>query len=685
MLGTLIIALLLAIVINANSLIWQLPYIGLALGALYLILLTVVTSKLIRFTKSRAEQLIWGLVIIMATVAISGSVLFYLIDFGQLIFQLVLYALPLLLYLCLRFNKNDAAIIELKNTNPWPALFYFAIFLTLLISLCLNQINIAVRSPWQILPPLPLVLYGLLVVTFIAFYRKQRSVLWLVILGLGTWSLLPLVFPLSYGFDPWVHQASERLLALTGTISPKPLYYLGQYSLVVFLSKLLSVTVENIDRWLLLILASLTWASSFFLFLKNLLKDHKHLLVLAASSLIFVWSIFTITNPQALANMWALAAIMLMATRRLNASVPWWPIILVTAACLFTHPLTGLPLVLIMFLFWLFEQVKPAITWLKSPTAIVSLLIVPLSFVVFSELTTSGASVILTNNFLVNLAGLGELIKNALPILPYYVDLVDFVYLIGRLLVWGFLFLAGWGLFITKNKYPGLKPFALAFALLTGSFLIMKLFFTFPYLTANEQGFYSERLWQLALLFLWPLVMYAIADLWQKGWLKGNSFRLLLLSGLVIGLTTAFYLTYPRIDLYNKATGYNTTKSDIEAVNLIAQDAGDTPYVVLANQAVSAAALHEFGFSKYYNGNFYYPLPTGTNPLYPIFLEAVENNGPYYDVMIKVPEQLGINTIYLVINNYWADSERLNTIANEESSKHFYTSDGKISIFRYDY
>ena len=147
----------------------------------------------------------------------------------------------------------------------------------------------------------------------------------------------------------------------------------------------------------------------------------------------------------------------------------------------------------------------------------------------------------------------------------------------------------------------------------------------------------------------------------------------------------AFYLTYPRHDSYHKDTGYNTTPADIEAVNLIARDAGSTPYVVLANQAVSAAALHEYGFSKYYNGNFYYPLPTGSNPLYPIFLEAAETNGPYYDVVIKASQQFHVSTIYLVLNHYWGDAKRLNTIANEESSKHFYTSDNSVSVFRYNY
>ena len=49
---------------------------------------------------------------------------------------------------------------------------------------------------------------------------------------------------------------------------------------------------------------------------------------------------------------------------------------------------------------------------------------------------------------------------------------------------------------------------------------------------------------------------------------------------------------------------------------------GVSPYIVLANQSVSAAALLRFGFHTYYGAQFYYAIPTGA-PLYQSYLDMV--------------------------------------------------------------
>jgi hypothetical protein len=224
----------------------------------------------------------------------------------------------------------------------------------------------------------------------------------------------------------------------------------------------------------------------------------------------------------------------------------------------------------------------------------------------------------------------------------------------------------------------------LAASLVATGFIVLKLCFTFASLPLNEQDFYSIRLWDLALLCLTPLVLLGGLKIGQWLRLKFSSALPWLLAGSLI-LTASFYLTYPRMDTWQKDTAYNTTPADVEVVKLIAETAGDLPYVVLANQAVSAAAVREFGFTNYFAGNFYYPIPTGTNPLYQIYLDATEGGMPKRDIIAQAAQIANVPQVYLVLNRYWADFLKLAPIASQEADQKWIISNDKIQVFRYDF
>ncbi|MBI4281422.1 hypothetical protein HY625_01235, partial [Candidatus Uhrbacteria bacterium] len=86
---------------------------------------------------------------------------------------------------------------------------------------------------------------------------ERQSPLLLFLLTFLTLSISLFIFPLGSGFDPFIHQATEKIIAATGTITPKPLYYIGQYTLVVFLSKILGISVAWVDKLLVPLLASI--------------------------------------------------------------------------------------------------------------------------------------------------------------------------------------------------------------------------------------------------------------------------------------------------------------------------------------------------------------------------------------------------------------------------------------------
>jgi hypothetical protein len=143
------------------------------------------------------------------------------------------------------------------------------------------------------------------------------------------------------------------------------------------------------------------------------------------------------------------------------------------------------------------------------------------------------------------------------------------------------------------------------------------------------------------------------------------------------------YVSYPRYDAYELVRSFNTSRYDIEAVRFIEADAKGDDYVVLANQAVSAAAVREFGFRKYYDGNFFYPIPTG-NKLYQTYLSMVYQM-PSKNTARRALELTGVSTVYFVLNDYWHEAERLKEEASREADASFNIGNEKITVFKYQF
>jgi hypothetical protein len=77
-------------------------------------------------------------------------------------------------------------------------------------------------------------------------------------------------------------------------------------------------------------------------------------------------------------------------------------------------------------------------------------------------------------------------------------------------------------------------------------------------------------------------------------------FKLTAAVGLAFMLLASVYASYPRFDNYYNSRGYSTGEADITSVKRAEERADGEKYIALANQQVSAAALHEFGFHNRY-------------------------------------------------------------------------------------
>ena len=141
------------------------------------------------------------------------------------------------------------------------------------------------------------------------------------------------------------------------------------------------------------------------------------------------------------------------------------------------------------------------------------------------------------------------------------------------------------------------------------------------------------------------------------------------------------YLAYPRRDNYDTSRGFNTGAADFLAVEYIEKNA-PTDYIVLANQQVSAAAVLQYGFKRYYGDVFYYPIPTG-GELYQFFLQM--NERPSREIVEEAMRLTDVNTAYYVVNDYWWQSERLIETAKLEADDWIALDSGKVHVFRYNY
>jgi hypothetical protein len=211
--------------------------------------------------------------------------------------------------------------------------------------------------------------------------------------------------------------------------------------------------------------------------------------------------------------------------------------------------------------------------------------------------------------------------------------------------------------------------------------LVLRIAGDFGFLIDYERGNYADRLFMVAWLLLLPV---AIPELGRR---LANAVHAPLVNRIAVLVAIGFlgagasYAALPRHDAVTPSRGWSVGSADIEAVKLIDQDSAGTPYTVLANQSVSAAAIKTFGFKRYNNDVFFYPIPTG-GPLYELFLRASYED-PSRDTMKDAARLGGSSLVYFVVNDYWWDAGRLSERAASSTDREFLIQDGKVKIFKY--
>ncbi|MFA6272650.1 MAG: hypothetical protein WC693_06195 [Patescibacteria group bacterium] len=637
------IFLILATVLGVNLYAGFLPPVfHVILGGGLLILAAVAKRK------KDGSFLALGVISITSIIMITGSVFFYLTKLGNL---------AAIVSLVIIFFKTKNARITLLKINlkkisgNWPLSLYIVLTAYLFYILINAASDGAIASPWLMLPAQFLPLFFADTALLIYISAKKYSAPLTAVFFFLFFSLAAFIYRLGYGFDIFNHEAAVKYILANGTITPKPLQYIGLYSIEIFLHRIVGLPIEWMSRFLLPALTALLP-----LVAQKLAKNK----AAALSLLLLPLSAFIVTAPQGMANLFLLFVIILSA-----AGQKTWHLAL---SALLIHPISGLA----AFIYLAIKKFKN-----KKLAIAAGALLLPLAFIFLSYEISGKLS--LNFNLAKTLANYWQLM--AFGGIKQNCNLwLDLIYFARIFLLPGIITFAIWTAWKYKKEISAAPLFA--FLACQISFLLMSIFTDFSYLINYEQNNYSERLFYISFLFLAPYLLHAASSYLsflrlvprsllemqsldevsgEVGRQEYKTLKIFFICLLSFFITANFYLAYPRWDNYENDKGKNVTAQMISAVQLVERDAAGKNYVVLTDQTVSAAALKTYGFKKYYSTSsgeiFYYPIPTG-GALYKEFLNLIYDNAGAAAAE-NARELTHADVAYIILPSYWENADKI--------------------------
>ncbi len=661
-----------------NVLIFQSPWLGLGSLAIGAWSVGRRYGTWLFPEESFTGKLLGGAFFCAALASILGSIVFYTTTITELtlltiiacmtLFSLFLKNATRLQLSLAQFSSSPVTLAALLLTITSLGLWWHAILS--------SPITTAIRSPWLSFSPAHILLLAVAFATSWFIYRRETSrllgAIGLVVTLFSAVSMAAALYSLGYGFDPFLHRATVEHIATFGTITPKPLYYIGQYALELLAMKLFFFPLFIVDIFLAPLAISLIG-----LFLLVQKKTTSWTPALLALLPLGAW---ISTTPQALAFAGTFAVIIWLwqtqGSWTRSARIGAW---IIAIGTLTFHPLAGIPAVGLVFL-------REITAWkhnLAKPLFIVSTigLSIALPIAFFAQSYLSGMSVGFSWSNLTDFSRLPDIgfwgtRWNAWG---------DVMTLVGANLFFITLILSLYGLIkIIKNDRDQFAwIYAAGIIIALTNFLFLGLAFDFPFLIAYERTDFAARLLIIAWLCCFPFVARAMQELAAQAapWKNIKIFSALLI--LIIFISN-IYTAYPRHDNYARSAAFSLTQADRDAVHAIDEDADTIPYIVLSNQTLAAAAIETFGFRTYYYDDvFFYPIPTG-GPLYQKYLSMVEEV-PTRETAQQAAELAGVHRVYFAVHSYWWQASKIIEEAKKSSDTWFSLGDGLVTIFVYSF
>jgi len=712
---------LLAVISSLNIYYWHSPILGLVSGLFFVGLSSILWGKKIFKEKTLGEQIYLGLVFFLALVIVFLTIIYYIYEINNLLIIVFLWLLSLVEFF-IDYKHKIIYNLTLKIYNFKITTYHLSLSNCFLVSIYLILLFItyyflkagityeAVRTPWIFVPKIFFLSYFLstLFLGYLNFKLKITASLILNSLHLFfSFSLVNIIFPLGFGYDPFIHQATEKYILDFGSILPKNFYYLGQYSLVVFLTKILQWPVNLVDKNLLPLLASILLPSAIYQMVKNWQLKTIPLFLF----LLIPFSVFTFTTPQNLADLLLIVLIFIsfnlsfyqlpITSYQLPITNYQLPVIsyqlsvILSLAILFIHPIAGVAAFIFLILLILRKiKLKKYFYYFLLGLLSFSYIFV---FFIFGKISSFNEIVLINNFNLINFYKnifrfvpdlyLNTNVVHLFKTIIYFIwqPIVLFVVILG-LAVWGYFKIKkGYGLSaspcLTDRQAAGrrITDYGLLFIiLLVNSWLLFSII-DFPFLINYERGDFSWRIFNLAVYFLIPLALWALGYLIEKINLRTKKYLLIIF--LAAALTCSLYFSYPRQDVYMLNRGFNTSLTDFQTVNYL-EDKTQEPYVVLSNQQLGAAALSTLGFRYFDNKYFFYSIPTG-GELYQIYAKIAYEQDLRPEVIQQVRDFVDVPIVYLCLPNYWFNLKKIKPQLQTMADETIQLDNGKMWIFKF--
>jgi hypothetical protein len=581
-------------------------------------------------------------------------------------------------------EKSEAAKPELSVAKSTKKIFplliglYFSLSLVGVWYLYRAMSDQALISPWQTVSPLFFTAYlGATVVLIYLFWTgtvKRTTGLWLLRWHLLlTLSIAAIVYKIGYGFDPFIHQATAEMIDKNGFVLPKTPYYIGQYTLVIFLHKISGLSIYWLNKFLVPLTAAIFLPGALSAWL---LKNQPSKKMALGLLLILIWplSLFTISTPQNLSYVFLILTIFY--TWLYPRSGLSWLLAGATAAI---HPLSGLPAIFLAAFPYAATLSK------KSSTRLILKIILGLGLAVSLPIALALATKETVTALSFSVQALPGLFAWPAVNTNQTSIIFNFIYFWADwlpLVIIG-LAVAGWRQL--KKSHPEETSWLLSLMAAIFLALLISSSLKFSLLISYERENYINRLPILILLFALPFILQAGASLIEKIITRRTSFQIISALILLLLIGANLYLSYPRQDAYFNSHGYSVSAADLQAVTTINQRANGRPYLVLANQQTSVGALVELGFNHYYQTAsgplFFYPIPTG-GALYQYYLDMVYKT-PSRETMEQAMSLLGVNRAYLAVSRYWYASPKTVAEAKLTANNYWSINNGEISIFEF--
>ncbi|MEK7452134.1 MAG: hypothetical protein AAB664_02255, partial [Patescibacteria group bacterium] len=353
------------VLFGLNTFVLEWPILGSILLIFYLALFGNLLGNVLKKDAPFPDRWWIGLWSLLSLLLIVLTTTYYLAFIPKWIFQGIALVPPLFFCLhkytqCFTYStdqidwRTGIKKIQMVSKHVWIAVACTLLSVSVYFHYTLlHPITDAVRSPFERVPVSLIVFVALSIsLIFPLLYRGREHILSIalfVILCFSFFSFTAIVFPIGYGFDSFIHKATESHLAEFGTITPKPFYYIGQYVLVLFFSHAFSLPLELVDTFLVPVLAALLIPLAWYGASVCMIKNPRHALFPLVGLFLLPLDSFIVTTPQSLANLWIFLTILASVhALSIPETTKWFqnliPIFLGTMSAILIHPIAGIPI-----------------------------------------------------------------------------------------------------------------------------------------------------------------------------------------------------------------------------------------------------------------------------------------------------------------------------------------------------